>query len=244
MAKGGDGKVSNGLVAASCAAILAVYTAGYARTRDAADRLEAQAQERRPAVRSERTVAVVQPQAPVVPAAKAPERPTEPQAAIAADAPTQTIKEVEAPVAAPAPVATPAPVAAPVAAAPVAVAPTPAPTPAPVAAPAPVATPAPAPPPAPAPKWKDGTYTGWGSSRHGDIEARVVIHEGRIVEAGISQCLTRYSCDVIDRLIPQPVQLQSANIDYVSRATESSDAYYFGLVEALEKASTTPKQAQ
>ena len=35
-------KVANKLVAASCAAVLAVYTAGYARTQKAADRLAAQ----------------------------------------------------------------------------------------------------------------------------------------------------------------------------------------------------------
>ncbi|MEI9811508.1 MAG: FAD:protein FMN transferase [Acidobacteriota bacterium] len=124
-------------------------------------------------------------------------------------------KEQDPPSAAPAPAETP------VVAAPVAVAP----------------APAPEPPPTPAaPKWRDGTYTGWGTSRHGDIEARVVIKDGRIVESGIAQCLTRYSCDVIDAIIPQPVQLQSPNIGFVSRATESADAYYYALVDALGKA--------
>src|ERR1700722_18364204 len=51
MVKGrGKGKISNDLVAASCAAVLAVYAAGYWRTRDAARRFETQARERRPAV--------------------------------------------------------------------------------------------------------------------------------------------------------------------------------------------------
>src|SRR5213075_1248383 len=44
-----------------------------------------------------------------------------------------------------------------------------------------------------APKYKDGSYTGWGTSRHGDIEATVVISAGRIQSARISQCWTRYS---------------------------------------------------
>lgn len=62
----------------------------------------------------------------------------------------------------------------------------------------------------------------------------MVIKDGKIVKSGIAQCLTRYSCDVIDILINQPVQRQSADVDYVSRATQSSDAYYYGILEALD----------
>ena len=64
----------------------------------------------------------------------------------------------------------------------------------------------------------------------------MVIRDGRIVEAGIASCETRYPCDVIDKIIPQPVARQSPDVDAVSRATESADAYYFGLVEALKDA--------
>jgi NosR/NirI family nitrous oxide reductase transcriptional regulator len=85
-------------------------------------------------------------------------------------------------------------------------------------------------------KWRDGTYTGLGDSPHGDIEARVVIKDGRIVEAGIATCDTRYPCDVIAPLIHQPVERQSPDVDYMSHATESSDAYYNALVAALENA--------
>jgi uncharacterized protein with FMN-binding domain len=89
-------------------------------------------------------------------------------------------------------------------------------------------------------KWRDGTYTGLGDSPHGDIEARVVIKDGRIVEAGIATCDTRYPCYVIDPLIHQPVERQSPNVDYMSRATESSDAYYYALVAALDNAVERP----
>jgi uncharacterized protein with FMN-binding domain len=88
----------------------------------------------------------------------------------------------------------------------------------------------------PAPAWKDGTYTGWGFSRHGDIEAAVVIEGGRIASATISQCRTRYSCSVIDRLPPQVAQRQSPDVDYVSGATQSADAFYGAVVSALGKA--------
>jgi uncharacterized protein with FMN-binding domain len=84
--------------------------------------------------------------------------------------------------------------------------------------------------------WKDGTYTGWGYSRHGNIEAEVVIEGGRIASAIISQCRTRYSCSVIDRLPPQVAKRQSPDVDYVSGATQSADAFYGAVVEALSKA--------
>ncbi len=90
--------------------------------------------------------------------------------------------------------------------------------------------------PVPKQKWKDGIYAGWGYSNHGDIEAEVTIREGRIAVARISRCATRYPCEVIDKLINQPVLRQSPDVDTVSRATESADAYYYGLVEALKQA--------
>src|SRR3954469_11531013 len=43
-------KLSNSLVALSSAAVLAVYTAGYVRTKAAADRFAGQAETRRPAI--------------------------------------------------------------------------------------------------------------------------------------------------------------------------------------------------
>src|SRR5580658_10375013 len=50
MIKGrGKGKLSHNLMAASCAAVLAVYAAGYSRTREAARRFEIHVRERRPA---------------------------------------------------------------------------------------------------------------------------------------------------------------------------------------------------
>ncbi len=92
-------------------------------------------------------------------------------------------------------------------------------------------------PPAPkAAQWKDGTYFGWGTSRHGDIQAQVVIEGGRIASATIAQCLTRYSCSVIAKLPPEVAERQSPEVDYVSGATQSTDAFYYAVVEALSKA--------
>ena len=105
-----------------------------------------------------------------------------------------------------------------------------------------VTEPIPAPPPAPGPaatpaaRWRDGIYTGHGDSPHGDLDVRVVIRDGRIVEAAIENCNTRYPCELIDPMVKQSVAIQSSDVDYVSHATESSQAYNDGLVEALNKA--------
>ena len=280
----------NNLVALGSAAVLIVYTAGFAKTKPAADRMAAESAERRPRSASRagagaagaRTaagesgdatvpampaVAVVDAPSSVAPAANAPgtaatsagsaPTPAPSTVAVAGSSAATTVAkpaaatsvapvETAPPTVASAPVSlavTPpvvaAPVAAPSAPAPVQTAPVPVSTPAPVAPPA--AAPA-APPAAPAAKpavkttYKDGVYLGRGTSRHGDIEAMVEIQGGRITNAVISQCLTRYSCSWIAVLVPQVVVRQSAEVDYVSGATVSSDAFYYAVTQALAQA--------
>ena len=86
------------------------------------------------------------------------------------------------------------------------------------------------------PLLKDGTYSGWGTCRHGDIQATVVLAAGRITSATISQCYTRYPCSWISPLPPQVTQRQSPETDYVSGATESTNAFYQALMDAIHKA--------
>lgn len=95
------------------------------------------------------------------------------------------------------------------------------------------------------PQYKDGVFLGWGSCRHGDIEASVQIQDGKIVTAAITQCLTRYSCSWISPRVPsavlpdlprEVVERQSAKVDYVSGATESSYAFADAITAALSKA--------
>jgi uncharacterized protein with FMN-binding domain len=245
MLKGrGKGKISNDLVAASCAAVLAVYAAGYSRTRDAARRFETQAKERRaasvveaPAPQSaprraaaaknaSAVVVAPKPTSPIAARRRAPRKAATSMAVSTAPkapmtAPDSTVDALTA--------AEPSSPGAPREIAPV-------PMPAQESTgPTPIAiTREPA--STTAAKWRDGTYTGLGDSPHGDIEARVVIKDGRIVEAGIATCDTRYPCSVIDPLIHQPVERQSPDVDYMSHATESSDAYYYALVAALDNA--------
>ena len=87
-----------------------------------------------------------------------------------------------------------------------------------------------------APALQDGTYYGWGTSRHGDIQAELIISGGRIVSARISDCETRYPCSFIDKAPGQVVERQSPAVDLVAGCTQSIYAFYYAVVEALSKA--------
>ncbi len=84
--------------------------------------------------------------------------------------------------------------------------------------------------------YKDGTYTGTGTSRHGSITASVVVQGGKIVSANITQCGTRYPCSDIATLPGQVVTRQSATVDFVSGATDSSQAFQGAIKNALGQA--------
>ncbi len=240
MLKGGrKGRISNELVAASCAAILAVYAAGTWRTRDEARRFGVDGEMRRPA-RPAQVPAEPMPAAVAVPV-PGPVTPVAP-AAIEPEPVSKKLAKVDfAP--APPPAALPESSGA--------ATPTPSPAtvetkPEPASEPASQVVAAPDEGQSPATverRWKDGYYTGWGQSRHGDIQAFVRITDGMIIEAGVATCETRYPCSVIDNILMQPVELQGPDVDKVSRATESADAYYYGLVMALENAETGTRRS-
>jgi uncharacterized protein with FMN-binding domain len=217
MSQGGSAKkVSNSLVAWSSAAILAVFSAGFDRTKSAANRFELMSADRMPARSGYEKYRGSSNGLPAGVTRISPE----PQSHRA----PKSAKESDVPKAA-----------------------TPFAPPEPPTLTAfieldalPAATPQAEIPAAPAPAshsgWKDGTYYGWGTSRHGDIQAEVVINGGRIASAVISECRTRYSCSVIDKLPPQVAQRQSPEVDYVSGATQSANAFYYAVVEALSQA--------
>jgi uncharacterized protein with FMN-binding domain len=206
------------LLALGSAAVLAVYTAGFERTKEAAARFADETEHRRrppqPAPVSET------PKPPVVVAKTTPKKaPASKKKTAASDTTRKPVQQVAVVDSAPAkkdstPVAAPNP---------------------PIVAPptdsAKAATDSTA-----KPKWKDGVYSAWGTSRHGDLEASVQIMNGRIVDAWISQCWTRYPCSRIATLPPQVVQRQSENVDTISGVTQSADAFYFGVMQALIKA--------
>ncbi len=154
---------------------------------------------------------------------------------VATPAPSAVVGEAAS--AATAPVASAPVVSAPVVSSPVVSAPVAPVTTAPVSTPAAAAgAPAATPSHAAAAAWRDGFFFGRGTSRHGDIEAMVEIKDGRIMSAVISQCLTRYSCSWIAALPGQVVARQNADVDYVSGATQSANAFYYAIVEALKQA--------
>jgi uncharacterized protein with FMN-binding domain len=222
---GSSKKIANNLVALGSAAVLTVYTAGYLRTRSAAERFAAKTTPRRtdePALAIAARVAPPAAAAPNVGGAQA-TRMVSPRSSPAPIAVLHSVPRSE-------PTEPPA---APFSAAPSAVTandPT-----------APEGDQRTAEPPAVAmaaqqDQYKDGTYSGWGSCRHGDIQASVVVEGGRIVSATIAQCLTRYSCSWIAALPSQVVSRQSVSVDYVSGATQSTDAFADAVTDALSKA--------
>jgi uncharacterized protein with FMN-binding domain len=220
------------LLTLGSATVLSIYSAGFLRTRAAANRVAAESDLRRPAsVGAPLHIAVfpsAQPNVPLMPPAPIDSSKLRPAPARAVKSgPVPTPRAVGDVAAAPADTGTRM--------APVVVA---------VQPPIPVAPSSPAPAVDTAKVaadtvrvgYKDGTYSGWGTSRHGDIEATVEVKNGRIMSAEISQCRTRYSCARIADLPPQVLSRQSPEVDYVSGATQSSNAYYYAVVEALKKA--------
>jgi uncharacterized protein with FMN-binding domain len=86
-------------------------------------------------------------------------------------------------------------------------------------------------------KYKDGAYFGWGRCRHGELKVIVELKDDKIISAEIPECYTRYSKNVISRLPKQLVDRQSPDkLDRISGASDSSDAYYYAVVEALKAA--------
>jgi uncharacterized protein with FMN-binding domain len=235
-------KVSNNLVALGSAAVLTIYAAGYARTRPAAQRFAVEDAARMPAVRladsSAASAVIPQPTVEAPPrtgrssAALTRNRPPGEASSARRASPSVAASEMTRAAAAPVTDTQSTPVK-PVGAAPVA-------APASGASTAGGTTSATDTAAQPAPKarvpYRDGTYSGWGTSRHGDIQASVEILGGRITAATITQCLTRYSCSWISALPPQVLARQSAEVDYVSGATQSANAFYQAVVEALSKA--------
>lgn len=221
-------RVCNRLVVLSSAAVLAVYSAGYLRTRSAANELEARAARQ---VAARAALVVVPAPPPPSESSQVPEASPRPRKN-ASQRSASTSGASGAPDGSDPPAADGSSYG--------------------------IGTPAPVPPSAqndsrsnsdqdstnsfsasdykPGLRLKDGRYQGLGSSRHGDIVAEVVIQKGQIVYAGIADCLTRYSCSVIKQLPEQVVVRQSIEVDLVSGASESTSAFQDGIAAALARA--------
>jgi uncharacterized protein with FMN-binding domain len=261
------------LVALGSAAVIAVYTAGFFHTAEAARKLATDERQRSessgrgsqgPSSRAEPAPApsavttatpaatpanalpvpapVAPPAAAVAPAQSAVAVTPPPSAPVVTALPVTTTMPVSAATspaptvaAAPAPVV-PASSSVPVPTTPVPVAALPA-SPATATAVTTTAAGAPAATPAVAKKYKDGAFFGWGRCRHGDLKVIVELKDDKIVSAEIAECYTRYSKNVISRLPKQLTDRQNPDkLDRISGASDSSDAYYYAVVEALKAA--------
>jgi uncharacterized protein with FMN-binding domain len=81
--------------------------------------------------------------------------------------------------------------------------------------------------------YKDGTYTGQGTSRRGDVWVQVQVTGGRIANVSITRSTLQYPLRDIAGLPQQVVDRQSAQVDVVSRATYSSMAFRQAVTQAL-----------
>jgi uncharacterized protein with FMN-binding domain len=119
---------------------------------------------------------------------------------------------------------------------------------APVATPAPAASPTAAPSPtaasststaATASAYKDGTFTGSGTSRRGGIGVSVTIQSGTITNVQITAVSTQYPVSRIASLPATVVKQQTANVNVISGATYSSQAFKQAVQQALSVAQAT-----
>ena len=207
--KKGRRKFGGTLLALSAAAITSIYTVGYVSTQASVDKLTADA-----------TVAAVATEVPT----QSPQRTVGTTATQPKSTPTTvpTSPTTAASSARAGPTSTTVPSTATTTTTPATVTPSSVPS----------ATPS----PTPVSGYRDGTYVGMGTSRHGSIEATVVIQGGKITSASVSSCNTRYPCSNVASLVKLVVTQQAVPVNHVSGATDSSTAYKTAVAKALAQA--------
>ncbi len=84
--------------------------------------------------------------------------------------------------------------------------------------------------------YRDGVFTGAGTSRFGGFEVAVTIVDGRITGVELTRVTTRYPASRVSRLPAQVVERQSANVDMVTGATASARAFRDAVAQALAQA--------
>ena len=123
--------------------------------------------------------------------------------------------------------------------------PTPAKTTTPTPKPTPTPTPTPTPAPAPKPQgqYKDGQYTGSvADAYYGNIQVRATISGGKLTNVIFLQYPSDRSTSIainsqaMPYLKQEAIAAQSANVDIVSGATDSSTAFQQSLGSALAQA--------
>jgi uncharacterized protein with FMN-binding domain len=82
----------------------------------------------------------------------------------------------------------------------------------------------------------DGTYSGVGTSRRGNVQVSLTIQGGRIANVNITGATTEYPTRDISAVPGEVVAHQSPQINIVSGATYSSLAFRGAVQQALQKA--------
>src|SRR6266567_3088724 len=87
--------------------------------------------------------------------------------------------------------------------------------------------------------YKDGTYSGQGTSRRGGVNVSVTVQGGSITNVQITSVSTQYPVSRIASLPSAVIKQQSANVNVISGATYSSQAFNQAVQQALSLAQAT-----
>jgi uncharacterized protein with FMN-binding domain len=86
------------------------------------------------------------------------------------------------------------------------------------------------------PSYADGTYSGTGTSRFGNVSVSVTMSGGKIASVQITRVTTTFPVSRIASLPAQVIQKQTANVNTVTGATYSSQAFKQAVQQALSQA--------
>jgi len=84
--------------------------------------------------------------------------------------------------------------------------------------------------------YTDGSYAGMGTSRFGNVEVSITVQGGRIANVALTRVTTKYPASRIAALPGQVVSRQTAQVDNVTGATASAQAFRMAVQQALAKA--------
>lgn len=84
--------------------------------------------------------------------------------------------------------------------------------------------------------YKDGTFNGMGMNRRGSIEVAVTLKNDKITDVEITNWGMHYSQRDVNGLPDEVIQRQSAQVDVVSGATYSTQAFADAVQDALNLA--------
>jgi uncharacterized protein with FMN-binding domain len=85
-------------------------------------------------------------------------------------------------------------------------------------------------------QYKNGTFTGTGRNRRGSIQVTVSIKNDKITDVQISDFAMHYTIDDVVGMPQEVIQIQSAQVQNVSGATYSTQAFQDAVQVALDQA--------